>query len=49
MWDITQTGKDRCEGFQTGGRGHTRFAFNICPVWGKTNVVCTTSMDRQVR
>lgn len=48
MWDISKTGKDRCETFQAGGKGHTRFAFNICPVGGESNVICTTSMDRQV-
>ena len=48
VWDITKSGRDKSRLFHPSGQGHTRFVFNICTMGPESEVLVTTSMDRQV-
>ena len=48
IWDITKSGREKSRLFHPGGQGHQRFVFNICPMGATSDVLVTTSLDRQV-
>ncbi|XP_053399556.1 gem-associated protein 5-like [Mercenaria mercenaria] len=48
LWNITKDGKEKCQGLHAPGKGHSRFAFNLCLLGSEKTIMCSTSMDRQV-
>ncbi|KAL4230771.1 Gem-associated protein 5 [Mactra antiquata] len=46
LWDITKSGKIKPKSFS--GRGHLRFAFNLCLLGLEKKILCSVSMDRQI-
>lgn len=48
LWDLSKDGKEKCQSLHAPGKGHTRFAFNLCLIGSEKKIMCSTSMDRQV-
>ena len=48
VWDIAKAGREKSQLFHPTGQGHQRFVFNICSMGADSEVLVTTSMDRQV-